>query len=64
MLTVTPVSGTNQCAEIERMARGRTVSAAIRRHPSVYSLFITAFIGLPCPKKIAGRMSAIVVYPN
>lgn len=60
VLTVTPVPGTNQCAEIERMARGRAMSVAMRRHPFVYALFINAFMGLPCPKKIAGSMSAIV----
>jgi hypothetical protein len=35
VLTVTPVAGTNQWAEIERIARGRPVASPIRRHPSV-----------------------------
>jgi hypothetical protein len=33
--TVTPISGTYQCAEIDRIALGFGISAPIRRHVSV-----------------------------
>jgi hypothetical protein len=35
VVIVTPVSGTNQCAEIDKIALGRGVSTPIRRHASV-----------------------------
>jgi hypothetical protein len=57
VLIVTPVPGTYQCAEIERIALGLRVCAPMRRQASVYPLVMTAFMGLPCPKKIAGISS-------
>src|SRR5260221_6993627 len=57
---VTPVSGTNQCAEIDRMALGRTIVWPIRFHASVYSFFSKAFMGLPWPKKIAGSIMGVI----
>jgi len=33
--TVTAVSGTNQCAEMARIARGRGISSPMRRQASV-----------------------------
>jgi hypothetical protein len=56
---VTPVAGTYQCADTQTIARGRGSSAPMRRQASVYGLVDTAFIGLPWPKKIAGRLSAM-----
>ena len=47
------------------MALGLRVSPPMRRQASVYPLVITAFIGLPCPKKIAGISSGMrVILPN
>src|ERR1700692_474312 len=43
-----------QCAEMHRMALGRGRLAPIVAHVSVYWLRDRAFIGLPCPKKMAG----------
>ncbi|MEO7062951.1 MAG: hypothetical protein ABI082_04150 [Dokdonella sp.] len=57
---VTPVPGTNQCAEMARIAFGLDTCAPMRRQASVYELLITAFIGLPWPKKIAGNV--LVIY--
>ncbi len=48
-----PVPGTYQRAEIERMASGLRVCSPMQRQASVYRLVITAFMGLPRPKKIA-----------
>src|SRR5580704_14556055 len=53
---VTPVSGTNQCAETLRIALGRSTRSPICFHASVYSFVRSAFIGFPCPKKIAGSL--------
>src|SRR5580700_11116349 len=58
VVIVTPVSGTNQWAEIDRIAFGLGVSCPMRRHASVYLLFSTAFMGLPWPKKIVRWRSA------
>ncbi len=41
------------------MARGRGSCAPSAAHPCVYALSSSAFIGLPWPKKIAGRRVAI-----
>jgi hypothetical protein len=62
VLIVTPVPGTYQCAEIERIALGLGVCPPIRRQASVYPLLVTAFMGLPCPKKIAGIRSGTSVF--
>src|SRR5689334_17543829 len=56
VVIVTPVSGTNQCAETLRMALGQAMRAPICFHPAVYSFELNAFIGFPCPKKIAGSL--------
>ena len=41
------------------MALGTGVRSPMSRHPLVYALSIRAFMGLPCPKKMAGSVSAI-----
>src|SRR5689334_4004912 len=56
--TVTPVPGTNQCAETQRMARGRGISRPKADHASVYRFRLSAFMGFPCPKKMAGSILA------
>jgi hypothetical protein len=56
---VTPVSGTYQCAEIERIAVGRRSRSPIARHASVHAFRSSAFIGFPWPKKMAGSMREI-----
>ena len=60
VVTVTPVSGTYQCAEIDRIALGRLVLLADPPPGAVYVLLRKAFIGLPWPKKIAGIGSTMV----
>src|SRR5580698_10047546 len=50
---VTAVPGTNQCAEIDRIALGLGRLAPITRQASANSP-PRAFMGLPWPKKIAG----------
>ena len=52
-IAVTAVSGTYQCAEIIRIAFGLGNAPASRVQASAYRP-PSAFIGLPCPKKIAG----------
>src|SRR5580698_5489546 len=66
VLIVTPVSGTNQCAEIARIAFGLATLAPMRCQPSVYGLVSSAFRGLPWPKKIAGSISPMSnpIIPN
>src|ERR1700760_115499 len=59
VLTVTPVCGRYQCAEMQRIDFGRGRLAPISAHASVYPLHRSAFMGLPCPKKIAGRVEVI-----
>jgi hypothetical protein len=54
--TVTSVWATYQCAEIERIAHGLGISLPKALQAAVYGLLSNAFIGLPCPKKIAGRI--------
>src|SRR5580700_4328258 len=56
-VAVTPVPGTNQCAEIARMAFGQGVSWPRRVQHSVYVLVSTASIGLPWPMKYEGTTS-------
>src|SRR5260370_9666381 len=51
---VTAVSETYQCAEMQRIALGRGSDLPILLQPSVYWLRSRAFIGFPCPRKIAG----------
>jgi hypothetical protein len=60
-MAVTAVSGTYQCAEIAKIALGFGMDAPMALHPSVYAFVWIAFIGFPCPKKIAGIRSAISV---
>src|SRR6185503_11541743 len=48
------VAGRYQCAETQSTARGRGRSLPMDAQPSVQGLWISAFIGLPCPKKMAG----------
>ncbi len=54
---VTPVCGTYQCAEIDRITLGLGMRSPMRRQASVKRLSSRAFMGLPCPKKIAGNSS-------
>ena len=56
-MAVTEIPGMNQCAEMESIARGRGRLAAMADHALVYAFDSKAFIGLPCPKKIAGMRS-------
>src|SRR5712692_10301926 len=51
---VTAVSQAYQCAEIHRIAFVRGSDLQILLEPSVYALRSRAFIGFPCPRKIAG----------
>jgi len=53
-IAVTKVAGKYQWADTESTALGRRISFPIAAQPSVQALCINAFIGLPCPKKIAG----------
>src|SRR5678816_4150661 len=53
-IAVTKVAGRYQCAETHSTARGRGISFPIAAQPFAQALCIKAFIGLPCPKKIAG----------
>src|SRR5215213_2755002 len=53
-IAVTKVPGTYQWAETHSTALGRGTSSPILAQALVYSLTSRAFIGLPCPKKIAG----------
>src|SRR5258706_2805840 len=55
-IAVTPVPGTYQCADTQRIAFGVGMDFAIARQPSVYAFVASAFIGLPWPKKIAGQV--------
>src|SRR5665213_629901 len=52
-IAVTATPGINQCAEIIRIARGFSMEAPTEAHARVYWLDVSAFIGFPCPKKIA-----------
>src|SRR3546814_6570655 len=51
-----------QCAETTRIARGLPMDSPIARQPSVQAFDWMAFIGLPCPKKMAGVLSGIATY--
>ncbi len=51
---VTNVPGTNQCADTERTAFGRGMRIPNAAHASEWAFVSIAFIGLPCPKKMAG----------
>jgi hypothetical protein len=53
-IAVTATPGRYQCADTETIARGRGIAFPIAAHPSVYELRVIAFIGVPCPKNIAG----------
>ena len=53
MLTVTPVSETNQCAEMERIALGLSISTPTLFQRAVYAFSARVFIGLPCPINMA-----------
>ena len=64
MLTVTPVPGTNQCAEMERIALGLGVSTPRLLQRAVYAFSASAFIGLPCPKNMAGSMQFYEASPK
>jgi hypothetical protein len=63
VLIVTPVPGTYQCADTASTAFGRGMDLPIDAHPSVYLFVAKAFIGLPCPKKIAGIRLLKVILP-
>jgi hypothetical protein len=63
-MAVTIVPGKYQCAETQSTARGRDSVAPILAQDCVYSLRASAFIGLPCPKKMAGIVSTIFVTPR
>jgi len=63
LIAVTAVTGTNQCAEIDKITRGRGIRAPMETHAEVYSFFASAFMGFPWPKKIAGmRMTKAYYY--
>jgi len=49
-----------QCAEMQRMTRGRGIFLPIAAHASENWLRSRAFIGLPCPKKMAGIRSGML----
>src|ERR1039457_6363934 len=40
------------------------IRSPMSRHPLVYALSVRAFMGLPCPKKIAGNVSAMRAPPG
>jgi hypothetical protein len=42
-MAVTAVTGTNQCAETDRIARGRGIEAPTEAHAAVYAFFASAF---------------------
>jgi hypothetical protein len=63
-ITVTKVPGRYQWAEIESTARGRRMCLPMVAQPSVQALCDKAFIGLPCPKKMAGIGFAIFKTPH
>jgi hypothetical protein len=47
-------AGMYQCAEMQRMTFGRGTDRPIAAQPSVQVFRVIAFIGFPCPKKMAG----------
>jgi len=51
---VTAASSMYQCADTQRIAFGFGSFAPIEAHCSVYGFRSSAFIGFPCPKKMAG----------
>src|SRR5690349_3706822 len=53
-IALTSVAGKYQCADTQTIARGRGIDLPIMAQPLVQSFCWSAFIGLPCPKKIAG----------
>src|SRR5690349_3975860 len=55
---VTAVPGRYQCAETHSTARGRGRSFPRLAQPRVQLFSWMAFIGFPCPKKIAGILAA------
>jgi hypothetical protein len=58
-IAVTAVPVTNQCAEMDRTARGRGIRAPMAVHAAVYAFVSNAFMGLPWPKKIAGMRACM-----
>jgi hypothetical protein len=48
-IAVAATPGTNQCAEIIAMLRGRGSEAPSARHARLYGVSVIAFIGLPWP---------------
>ena len=46
---------------MQRIARGRGIVFPMLDQAAVQSLFWSAFIGLPCPKKMAGMELVILV---
>src|SRR5689334_23072294 len=59
-IAVTAVYGTYQCAEMATTARGFGIDVPMFRHARVYSFSARAFMGLPCPTKIAGRRGTVL----
>ena len=60
---ITAQNDTYQCADTASTAFGRGMDLPIDAHPSVYLFVAKAFIGLPCPKKIAGIRLLKVILP-
>src|SRR5688500_4648000 len=63
-IAVTKVAGRYQWAETQTTARGRGMSLPMDAQPCVQTLCVSAFIGLPCPKKMAGMGDAIFNTPH
>jgi len=59
---VTPVPGTYQCAERQNCLESLN-TPPYRSLGLGITIFINALMGLPCPKKIAGRISDIKIAP-
>src|SRR5206468_5775182 len=53
-IAVTAVPLMSQCAEMQRIARGRGNDCPKLRHAAVKRLSSRVFIGLPCPMNAAG----------
>src|SRR5688572_10691080 len=62
-IAVTRVAGRYQCAETQSTARGHGMFLPMDAQPSVQAFCVSAFIGLPCPKKMAGMGFVILDNP-
>ena len=59
-IAVTAVYGTYQCADIDSTARGFAIDVPMLRQARVYALSARAFMGLPCPTKMAGKRETVL----